>query len=88
MLPSNSVLFSHFSVSKQYVSGLTTMGVFILGMLLLVDFAMGNTNIVATITGRAGRSLVDTLSSISPLQVRGPLLVLVADAVFNDFPGD
>ena len=59
-----------FSASSDYLKGAFTLLMFTLGCLLVLDFALGDTNLVKVFTGRERRSMVmDALSSVSMSEV-------------------
>ena len=59
-----------FDASPAYLQGLVALFAFVLGSLLLLDFVLGDTNLVKVFTGRERRSLVlEALTSISASEV-------------------
>ena len=59
-----------FDASPAYLQGLVALFAFVLGSLLLLDFVLGDTNLVKVFTGRERRSLVmEALTSISVSEV-------------------
>merc|ERR1711963_221192 len=59
-----------FDASPAYLQGLVALFAFVLGSLLLLDFVLGDTNLVKVFTGRERRSLVsEALTSISVSEI-------------------
>merc|ERR1711884_719126 len=59
-----------FDASPAYLQGLVALFAFVLGSLLLLDFVLGDTNLVKVFTGRERRSLVlEAMTSISVSEI-------------------